>query len=79
MQRNYTENRLPRLSEATRNSLDVLHRLRTNTEARLLWIDAICIDQGSVPEINHQIQLMRCTYEKADRVSTFVNSSYGRV
>jgi len=32
--------------------------------ARYLWIDAICIDQESVLERNHQVELMRKIYSQ---------------
>jgi hypothetical protein len=56
----------------TRNLFDALQRLRLSTETRILWVDAICINQESVPERNHQIQLMRSIYENAACVLIYI-------
>ncbi|KAK2754413.1 hypothetical protein FQN54_007057 [Arachnomyces sp. PD_36] len=51
------------------NLHDVLETLRRESEATSLWwIDAICIDQGSRSERNHQVSLMKFIYEKASTV-----------
>ncbi|KAJ8108979.1 hypothetical protein OPT61_g7794 [Boeremia exigua] len=42
---------------------------------RFMWIDAICIDQGSNLEKNHQVQLMREIYSKAKRVIVWLGDS----
>ncbi|KAE8324338.1 heterokaryon incompatibility protein-domain-containing protein [Aspergillus sergii] len=52
----------------TRNLHAVLLRLRNHSVARLLWIDAICINQKDDHEKSHQIQLMRTIYGEAWRV-----------
>lgn len=41
-----------------------LKQERQNGIPRLLWIDAICIDQTRVMERNHQVGLMRDIYSK---------------
>ncbi len=45
-----------------------LQRLRHETEERVLWIDAICINQMENAEKNVQVPLMRKLFEKADSV-----------
>jgi hypothetical protein len=50
-----------------RNLSDALYHLRGD-ETRILWIDAICIDQNNIPERNDQVRMMRQIYEKAQRV-----------
>ena len=42
-----------------------LRRLRLPSEARVFWIDAICINQDDIPERNHQVSLVREVYKKA--------------
>jgi hypothetical protein len=37
-------------------------------ETRRLWIDAICINQASIEERNHQVGLMGKVYERAETV-----------
>jgi hypothetical protein len=53
------------------NCAEALLRLRHRSwtrQHRCLWIDAICIDQTSIPERNHQVALMGEIYRKATRV-----------
>ncbi|KAE8161442.1 heterokaryon incompatibility protein-domain-containing protein [Aspergillus tamarii] len=57
-----------RAFHVTRNLHAVLLRLRNHRVARLLWIDAICINQKDDQEKSHQIQLMRTIYGEAWRV-----------
>ena len=52
----------------TTNLYAALTQLRHNTEPRILWADAICINQQDTDERNQQVQLMRQIYEMAERV-----------
>jgi hypothetical protein len=45
-----------------------LLRLRGSDEIRILWIDAVCIDQLNIPERNSQVSIMRDIYATADHV-----------
>lgn len=38
------------------------------TQPKTFWIDAICIDQTNVRERNHQVNLMRDIYTRAEKV-----------
>ncbi|GAB7355540.1 hypothetical protein MBLNU459_g6019t2 [Dothideomycetes sp. NU459] len=50
-------------------SLDeALRRMRLETEDRILWIDAICIDQSNITERGQQVELMAEIYRSAKRV-----------
>jgi hypothetical protein len=55
----------------TPNCISALRHLRHKEEVRVLWVDAICIDQGhsgeSVNEGNTQVSLMGEVYAKANR------------
>lgn len=42
--------------------------LRHPSETRLLWVDALCIDQENGEERNHQVSQMGQVYSKASRV-----------
>lgn len=54
-----------------RPNLDTaLRALRLPNQARRLWVDALCIDQGNIDERSRQAQYMRLMYEHAAR--TFV-------
>lgn len=54
-----------------------LQRLRMPEKDRLLWIDALCIDQHSVDERNHQIALMRSIYTTAFRTIIWIGDLQG--
>ncbi|KAK4569323.1 hypothetical protein LTR86_003085 [Recurvomyces mirabilis] len=45
-----------------------LKQLRSTSQGRWLWVDAICIDQGNTLEKNQQVAMMRDIYMKAERV-----------
>ena len=46
---------------------DALRRLRMPTQARVLWADAICINQDDLGERSHQVGFMGAIYSKAVR------------
>jgi hypothetical protein len=52
----------------TKNLHSALSRLRNHALERILWIDAICIDQTNQKEKQHQIRSMANIYTSADRV-----------
>jgi len=54
--------------EVTTNLWRALYALRHETKDRVLWIDAICINQGDLEERSSQVQLMRDVYRKARSV-----------
>ena len=49
-----------------------MNRLRLRRDSRLVWIDAICIDQSSIPERNQQVTHMGEIYTKARRVAVWL-------
>jgi hypothetical protein len=51
-----------------RNSYLALTRIRLSTEPRLIWADAICINQADEAEKAQQVGLMRYVYSRADQV-----------
>lgn len=52
----------------TTNLKVILRTLRHATQERLLWIDAICIDQNNVQERSHQVSRMNDIYSQAANV-----------
>ncbi|KAH7393462.1 heterokaryon incompatibility protein-domain-containing protein [Cadophora sp. MPI-SDFR-AT-0126] len=52
-----------------------LSRLRSHGYLGYLWCDAVCIDQNSVYERNHQVQLMSQIYQKAGRVLVWLGEA----
>ena len=60
------ENRLQLL--ITVNLHAALSRLRDHSFERIMWVDAICIDQDNPKERSQQVQLMAKIYNNAHRV-----------
>ncbi|EPE24201.1 heterokaryon incompatibility protein [Glarea lozoyensis ATCC 20868] len=54
--------------EVTQNLASALRHIRDVKSSRILWIDAICIDQNSTKEKSHQVAQMRQVYLSAHRV-----------
>jgi hypothetical protein len=54
------------------NLLDALRRLRSTSKSRLLWIDAICINQRNLDERAEQVPLMGKIYSGASKVVVWV-------
>lgn len=50
------------------NLHDALRRLRFETEPRMIWADAVCINQGDVPERSAQVAIMARIYSNATQV-----------
>ena len=59
----------------TANCEAALRRLRDSERQRILWIDAICINQGSSEERSHQVQMMQSIYKAASEVLVFLGQS----
>ncbi|KAL7924520.1 heterokaryon incompatibility domain-containing protein [Trichoderma austrokoningii] len=56
-----------------RNLRKALDDLRHQSQARLIWNDAICINQKDNPEKGHQIQLMHQIYSRAAVVCAWID------
>jgi hypothetical protein len=57
----------------TKNCLAALRCFRTSVD-RLVWVDAICINQFDLDERGHQVSLMRDVYMSAARVLTYLGN-----
>jgi hypothetical protein len=55
---------------------DALRRLRHPKRERLIWIDALCINQQDVKERNTQVGNMREIYRKADHVLIWLGEHF---
>ncbi|KAK6086581.1 heterokaryon incompatibility protein [Seiridium cupressi] len=72
--------------EITENLFAALKALRSATgNPRVIWVDAICINQVHPEERNRQVALMRTIYSKATQVivwlgetSTFADTAFGQ-
>lgn len=51
----------------TKNLELALRYLRRKNEERVLWVDALCINQDDVPERSHQVSLMKDVYQSCTR------------
>ena len=61
--------------QATRNLIGGLQRLRSSRDARILWVDAICIDQANNQEKMQQVGMMADIYMSASSVQIFLRES----
>lgn len=57
------------------NLASALRALRLQHKSRVVWIDAICIDQSNVSEKNFQVQLMRRIYATCSRTVVWLGPS----
>jgi hypothetical protein len=58
----------------TQNCYDALVHLRDPAHSRVLWIDAIYINQKSLSERNRQVKLMDQIYSQADKVLVWLGT-----
>jgi ankyrin repeat protein len=59
----------------TENLYLALRHLRYTYEDRILWIDAICINQGNHKERGHQVRQMGSIYKRAERVIIWLGAA----
>ncbi|KAI0161466.1 heterokaryon incompatibility protein-domain-containing protein [Xylariaceae sp. FL1272] len=55
-----------------------LKGLRNAENVRLLWVDAICINQRDIDERNSQVSLMRQVYSRARQVVIWLGEEYNQ-
>jgi hypothetical protein len=58
------------------NLYDALQRFRHERRPRVLWADAICLNQNDNTERNHQVRLMRHIYEKSALTLIWLGEAY---
>lgn len=63
------------LIRVTSNCEAAIRRLRDESSARCLWIDAVCIDQSSIDEKRRQVPMMGEIYSKAQQVLLWIGES----
>jgi hypothetical protein len=66
----YSQAQLP----VTANLEAALRYLRHESMVRILWIDAICMDQSNIEERNHQVPLMKTIYSNATTVRVWLGN-----
>ncbi|OCL05501.1 hypothetical protein AOQ84DRAFT_390829 [Glonium stellatum] len=62
----------------TRSLRDALCRVRLEGCARIVWADAISINQDDIEERGHQVSLMRRIYQRAKRVLIWLGDDTSR-
>jgi hypothetical protein len=65
--------------KATINCENALRKLRRQDSDRVLWVDAICIDQENPKERGHQVGLMRDIYSNATEVLIWLGEASKRI
>jgi hypothetical protein len=63
------------LCEVRVNLWQALFHLRLENKPRILWIDALCINQADINERNHQVTQMGKIYRNASRVVVWLGES----
>ena len=61
----------------TENLSVALYHLRLKDRIRVLWVDAICINQQDLVERSQQVSLIRDVYKGADRVIVWLGKDNG--
>jgi len=61
--------------EVTKNLYTALLQLRNHSIERILWVDAICINQDDLSEKEHQIQFMAAIYGQANRTLVWLGEA----
>jgi hypothetical protein len=59
----------------TQNLYNALQHLRKSDESRILWIDALCINQSNVEEKGHQVAHMGQVFSNAEVVTVWLGYS----
>ncbi|KAH8681679.1 heterokaryon incompatibility protein-domain-containing protein [Xylariales sp. PMI_506] len=60
----------------TRNLYQALKHLVLADKVRVLWVDAVCINQSDLDERSQQVKQMRHIYKNAKSVSVFLGDPY---
>jgi len=58
--------------DVTKNLYEALQYLQLRDQDRILWIDAVCIDQENIQERGHQVQHMGDIYRESQNVTCWL-------
>lgn len=61
--------------KVTKNCYSALRNLRYADHYRILWLDAVCIDQSNVAERSAQVEMMGIIYANASRVVVYLGET----
>ena len=59
----------------TRSAASVISHLASPWRTRLLWLDAVCVDQSSNPDKTTQVRIMPAIYSRASRVIVWLGDA----
>jgi hypothetical protein len=71
----HDENHSTKICKATTNLKSALQHLRNFTKPRVIWVDAICINQQDDAERGHQVRQMDQIYRKCSRVCIWLGDA----
>lgn len=63
--------------QVTQNLFEALKELRLRDSHRVLWVDALCINQSDIAERSEQVRSMDLVYEKATRIIAWLGPHEG--
>jgi len=61
----------------TKNLRDALRHIRSEQGVKIIWVDAICINQADLAERNTQVQMMRAIYSNASVMNAWISNAEG--
>ena len=61
--------------KVTKNLWLALRAFRRQKDRRRLWVDALCIDQTSISERNHQVSIMSTIYQESTEVCVWLGEA----
>ncbi|KJR81168.1 uncharacterized protein SPSK_05058 [Sporothrix schenckii 1099-18] len=64
--------------DVTPNLISALQQFRQPDQDRLLWVDALCINQQDLPERGSQVLFMDLVYKRAARVVVWLGVAYSQ-
>jgi hypothetical protein len=73
----YMTKLVPSWISVTKNCIEALRQLRDPVQPRILWVDAICINQDDDEEKNYQVKFMDWIYQGATRVVVVLSDTSG--
>lgn len=65
------------VKDVTLNLAGALANLRYPTSSRVLWVDAVCINQEDLQERNHQVRQMTHIYSKGNQTTVWLGGQKG--
>src|SRR6202044_2534231 len=58
-----------------KNLWEALHQIQSESEELMIWIDAICINQGDLAERSEQVCKMKSIFEQAKQEMVWLGSA----